>query len=53
DTEFDEALALLAEGLPVDPVVTHTFPLADSVTAFATAQDRRAASKVLLDLSRS
>jgi L-idonate 5-dehydrogenase len=51
DTEFDEALTLLAEGLPVDPVVTHVFPLDQSAAAFAAAQDRTLASKVLLDLS--
>jgi L-idonate 5-dehydrogenase len=51
DAEFDEALALLAEGLPVDPIVTHTFPLDETVTAFDLAQDRAVASKVLLDLS--
>ncbi|MFF3334857.1 L-idonate 5-dehydrogenase [Streptomyces sp. NPDC002888] len=51
DTEFDEALSLLAGALPVEPVVTHTFPLDQSVTAFDMAQDRTVASKVLLDLS--
>ena len=51
DTEFDEALSLLAQGLPVEPVVTHTFPLDQSVAAFDLAQDRTVASKVLLDLS--
>ncbi|MFC5830983.1 L-idonate 5-dehydrogenase [Nonomuraea insulae] len=48
--EFDEALALLADGLPVDAVVTATVPLADARTAFALAADRRRACKVLLDL---
>ncbi|MFE2211096.1 L-idonate 5-dehydrogenase [Streptomyces canus] len=50
DTEFDEAIGLLAEGLPVDAVVTHTFPLAESRAAFDIAHDRTVASKVLLDL---
>ncbi|MEU1462818.1 L-idonate 5-dehydrogenase [Streptomyces sp. NPDC005727] len=51
DTEFDEALALLAQGLHVEPAVTHVFPLERSAAAFAVAQDRTVASKVLLDLS--
>lgn len=50
DTEFDEAITLLAEGLPVDAIVTHTFPLAESRAAFDIAHDRTVASKVLLDL---
>ncbi|MET2716152.1 L-idonate 5-dehydrogenase [Streptomyces harbinensis] len=51
DTEFDEALTLLATGLPVGPVVTHTFPLDRATEAFTLAGDRTTASKVLLDLS--
>ncbi len=51
DAEFDEALSLLAQGLLVDPIVTHTFPLEQSAAAFDMAQDRAVASKVLLDLS--
>ncbi|MFF4121590.1 L-idonate 5-dehydrogenase [Streptomyces sp. NPDC001714] len=50
DTEFDEALALLARGLPLDAIVTHTFPLSESRAAFDIAHDRTVASKVLLDL---
>jgi L-idonate 5-dehydrogenase len=50
DDEFDEALALLAAGLPVDPIVSHTFPLDDAVAAFDIAGNRALASKVLLDL---
>jgi L-idonate 5-dehydrogenase len=53
DTEFDDALSLLAQGLPVEPTVTHTFPLEQSVAAFDMAQDRTVASKVLLDLSQA
>jgi len=53
DTEFDEALSLLAQGLPVEPTLTHTFPLERSVEAFALAQDRSVASKVVLDLSEA
>jgi L-idonate 5-dehydrogenase len=37
-------------GLPVDEVVTATFPLARAHDAFALAGDRTRASKVLLDL---
>ncbi|MGC7100946.1 L-idonate 5-dehydrogenase [Amycolatopsis lurida] len=51
DHEFDEAISLLAGGLPVDPIVTHTFPLSEAVKAFDLAGDRRVASKVLLDLT--
>ncbi|MER6991364.1 L-idonate 5-dehydrogenase [Saccharopolyspora hirsuta] len=51
DREFDDALSLLADGLPVDPVLTHTFPLSEAVAAFDIAGDRTAASKVLLDLT--
>ncbi|MEV2210475.1 L-idonate 5-dehydrogenase [Streptomyces sp. NPDC050997] len=51
DSEFDEAIGLLAQGLPVDAIVTHTFPLAEARAAFDIAHDRSVASKVLLDLS--
>ncbi|HEY3562083.1 MAG TPA: L-idonate 5-dehydrogenase [Kribbella sp.] len=51
DHEFDTALAWLADGLYVDPIVTHTFPIAEAVTAFDLASDRSVASKVLLELS--
>jgi L-idonate 5-dehydrogenase len=51
DHEFDTAIALLAGGLNVAPIVTHTFPLSDAITAFELASDRTTASKVLLDLS--
>jgi L-idonate 5-dehydrogenase len=50
DHEFDDALTLLADGLKVDPIITHVFPLAEAVQAFELAGDRAAASKVLLDL---
>ncbi|MGW2051340.1 zinc-binding dehydrogenase [Streptomyces sp. NPDC001858] len=53
DAEFDEAIALLDRGLPVDAIVTHTFPLAESRAAFDIAHDRALASKVLLDLSEA
>ena len=50
DTEFDTALALLAGGLDVEPVITHTVPLAEARAAFDLAGDRTTAAKVLLDL---
>lgn len=52
DSEFDEAIDLLARGLPVGAIVTHTFPLAEAHAAFDIAHDRAVASKVLLDLTR-
>ena len=51
DTEFAEALQLLADGLPVDPVVTHVFPVESAVAAFDLAGDRHQACKVLLDFA--
>jgi L-idonate 5-dehydrogenase len=51
DHEFDEALALLGDGIAVDPVVSHTFPLEQARAAFDLAGDRTVASKVLLDLT--
>lgn len=53
DTEFDAAIGLLADGLSVDAIVTHTFPLADARAAFDIAHDRSVASKVLLDLRQA
>ena len=50
DGEFDDALALLAAGLDVAPVISHTLPLARAVEALDLAGDRTVASKVLLDL---
>ena len=49
DTEFADALRLLADGLPVDPVITHVYPAASALEAFDIAGDRRRACKVLLD----
>jgi L-idonate 5-dehydrogenase len=51
DAEFPEALDLLAGGLPVGPVITHTAGLDDLPATFALAADRTVASKVLLDFS--
>jgi L-idonate 5-dehydrogenase len=50
DHEFDDALSLLASGLDVRPVISHTLPLTRAVEAFDLAGDRAVASKVLLDL---
>lgn len=50
DTEFDTALALLGDGLDVEPLISHTVPLAEAQSAFDLAGDRRRAAKVLLDL---
>ncbi|MGW6542377.1 hypothetical protein ACWGBH_05900 [Streptomyces massasporeus] len=50
DTGFDESIGVLARGLPVEAIVTHTFSLAESRAAFGTAHDRTIASKALLDL---
>lgn len=50
DREFDQAIELLAGGLVVDGIVSHTFPLADARAAFDLAGDRSVAGKVLLDL---
>jgi L-idonate 5-dehydrogenase len=48
--EFDDALALLAAGLDIEPLISATIPLANATEAFALASDRTRASKVLLDL---
>jgi L-idonate 5-dehydrogenase len=52
--EVDEALTALADGLDVDPLMTHVFDLADAETAMRTAADRSTgSSKVMLRLSRT
>ncbi|GCE81970.1 zinc-dependent alcohol dehydrogenase [Komagataeibacter diospyri] len=52
DTEFDAALALLAERPEIaDILVTQQFPLSEFAAAFALAPDRRQAAKILLSLS--
>ena len=48
DAEFDDALEMLNEGLPVDGIVTHSFPLTQAAEAFAIAGDRKISSKVLI-----
>jgi L-idonate 5-dehydrogenase len=51
DTEFDEAIALLAGSNALDPVITHTFALRDAVTAMDIAADPASSGKVVLRLS--
>jgi L-idonate 5-dehydrogenase len=51
--ELDEALAAMAAGLDVSPVITHQFDVDDAVPALATAADRSTgSSKVLLRLGK-
>ncbi len=50
--EMDLALELLADGLNVDPILSHEFSIDDAVEAFATASDRNSgASKVMIRIS--
>ncbi len=50
--EIDAVIAALADGsLVVDPIVTHTFPAAEALAAFAVAADPSVSGKVLLDFS--
>jgi len=51
DREFDTAITLLADGIEVPGVVSHTFGLKRAREAFELAGDRARASKVLLDLT--
>jgi L-idonate 5-dehydrogenase len=45
--EFAWAVALIGSGrVPLDPLLTGTFPVADAVAAFESAGDRRSAMKV-------
>ncbi|MFI7062530.1 L-idonate 5-dehydrogenase [Kribbella sp. NPDC050124] len=52
DTEFADAIRVLDDGLEVDAVVTHVFPLSQAAEAFAVAADPARSAKVLLDLGR-
>lgn len=50
--EITDAVAAMADGLDVDPLLTHTFNIDDAVEAFETAGDRSTgSSKVMLKLS--
>jgi L-idonate 5-dehydrogenase len=47
--EMDEALGYLADGLDVEPLLTHTFDAGEVAEEFAVASDRgTGSSKVLL-----
>lgn len=49
--EVDDAILALADGLDVDPLMTHTFDLADAAEALRVAADRTSgSSKVMLRL---
>ena len=49
--EIDDAIAALADGLDVDPLMTHEFDLADALEAMRVAGDRATgSSKVMLCL---
>lgn len=52
--EISDALGLIAGGVDVTPLMTHTFPLADAAEAFRVAADRGSgSSKVMLELGPS
>jgi L-idonate 5-dehydrogenase len=51
DTEFDDAIALLARTDALDPVITHTFDLPDAFEAMDVAAEPAASGKVILRLS--
>lgn len=49
-SESDDVITYLRDGeLDVDGVVTHVYPVADALEAFATASDANTSGKVLLD----
>ncbi len=49
--DFSTALALVRDGkVDVDSLISHRFPLAQAAEAFATADDRRHALKVLIEV---
>ena len=51
DTEFDESIALLAGSTALDPVITHSFDLADAVAAMDVSAEPAISGKVVLRLS--
>lgn len=48
--EIDDAIALLADGLAVEPIIAGEFALTDAAAAFAAAMDPERPGKVLLRL---
>lgn len=48
DDEITDAVRALADGLNVDPLLAHTFPVDEAKTAFETAFDPTIAGKILL-----
>jgi L-iditol 2-dehydrogenase len=52
--DFPTALELVRDGrVEVEPLITHRFPLSQAAEAFATADNRRAALKVLIEVSQA
>jgi L-iditol 2-dehydrogenase len=50
--DFSTALELLQDGkVKVDPLITHRFPLHQAAEAFATADSREGALKILVEVS--
>jgi L-idonate 5-dehydrogenase len=50
--EMREAIALLADGLDIDPILTHAYPIEQALEAMAVAADRSTgSSKVMLRLA--
>jgi L-idonate 5-dehydrogenase len=50
--EMDDALAMMAAGAHIDPIMTHTFPISQAGAAMAVATDRSTgASKVMHNLA--
>jgi len=51
DSEFDEAIALLAEQPNIGATISHAFPLDDALSAFACAADSTLSSKVIIEVT--
>lgn len=52
--EFKNAVSLMTQRvIDVKPLVTHTYPLQDTINAFETASDRRRSMKVQIDFAAS